>query len=303
MTYKIGCDAGHGYNTAGKRTPDGEREWSFNNTVIRAFIDEMKNYEGVATYRYDDPTGNTDVPLTTRTDKANAEKVNLYISFHHNANTGRWGNWTGVETHVYETKPKEAVKFAQIVQPKMAKAYGLKDRGIKYTNLHITRETNMTSVLLEGGFMDSTIDIVKMRDAKVLRAAGKAVAEAVAQYAGLKKKTAKEEPVKETPAKKSGVKVQDDLYRVRKSAKDAKTQKGAFTNLNSAKSMADDNYGYQVYLDGKLVYKPSFIYTVKKGDTLGEIASKYKTTVKKLQDDNGIKKANIIYPGQKIKIK
>lgn len=303
MTFKIGTDAGHGLNTPGKQTPDREKEWSFNDAVLRAFINEMKNYENVQVYRYDDPSGKTDVPLKTRTDKANKDKVNLYISFHHNANTGQWGDWTGTETHVYQTKPKEAVKLAQIVQPKMAKAYGLKDRGIKYTNLHITRETNMTAILLEGGFMDSRIDIVKMRDIEVLNNAGKAVAEAVAQYAGLKKKAAKEEPVKEAPAKKSGVKVQDDLYRVRKSANDAKTQKGAFTNLNSAKAMADDHYGYQVYLDGKLVYKPSFIYTVKKGDTLGEIASKYKTTVKKLQDDNGIKKANLIYPGQKIKIK
>ena len=264
----------------------------------------MKNYEDVQVYRYDDPTGKTDVPLKTRTDKANKDKVNLYISFHHNANTGKWGDWTGTETHVYETKPKEAVKLAQIVQPKMAKAYGLKDRGIKYTNLHITRETNMTSILLEGGFMDSRIDIKKMRDIEVLNDVGKAVAHAVAQYAKLKKKeVAKEKPKEETAKKSGGAKVQDDLYRVRKSANDAKTQKGAFHNLNSAKAMADDNYGYEVYLDGKLVYRPSVVYTVKKGDTLGEIAEKYKTTVKKLQDDNGIKKANLIYPGQKIKIK
>ena len=299
MTFKIGTDAGHALTTAGKQTPDKEKEWSFNDAVLKAFIKEMKNYEDVQVYRYDDTSGKTDVPLKTRTDKANKDKVDLYISFHHNANTGKWGDWTGTETHVYETKPKEAVKLAQIVQPKMAKAYGLKDRGIKYTNLHITRETNMTAILLEGGFMDSRIDIKKMRDIAVLNEVGKAVAQAVAQYAKLKKKEVK----KEEPAKKSGVKVQDDIYRVRKSADDAKTQKGAFKNLNSAKAMADDNYGYGVYLEGKQVYRPSVVYTVKSGDTLSEIAEKYKTTVKKLQDDNGIKKANLIYPGQKIKIK
>lgn len=302
MTFKIGTDAGHGLTTPGKQTPDGEKEWSFNDAVLRAFIREMQNYEDVQVYRYDDPTGKTDVPLKTRTDKANKEKVNLYISFHHNANTGKWGDWTGTETHVYETKPKEAVKLAQIVQPKMAKAYGLKDRGIKYTNLHITRETNMTAILLEGGFMDSRIDIKKMRDIAVLNKAGKAVAQAVAQYAGLKRK--KEEAKKEAPAKKEGVKVQDTLYRVRKSAGDNKSQKGAFTKLASAKEMADDNYGYKVYdQDGKLVYQPSYVYTVKSGDTLSEIADKYKTSVKKLQDANGIKNANKISVGQKIKIK
>lgn len=44
-------------------------------------------------------------------------------------------------------------------------------------------------------------------------------------------------------------------------------------------------------------------YTVKKGDTLSAIAAKYKTTVAKLVKDNGIKNPDLIYPGQKIKIK
>lgn len=44
-------------------------------------------------------------------------------------------------------------------------------------------------------------------------------------------------------------------------------------------------------------------YTVKRGDTLSAIAAKYGTTVAKLVRDNGIKNANLIYPGQIIVIK
>ena len=44
-------------------------------------------------------------------------------------------------------------------------------------------------------------------------------------------------------------------------------------------------------------------YTVKSGDTLSGIASKYKTTVDKLVKDNNIANANLIYVGQKIAIK
>lgn len=47
----------------------------------------------------------------------------------------------------------------------------------------------------------------------------------------------------------------------------------------------------------------SQIYTVKNGDTLSEIASKYNTTVNKLVKDNNIDNANLIYKGQKIVIK
>ncbi|MFR8294887.1 MAG: LysM peptidoglycan-binding domain-containing protein [Ruminococcus sp.] len=49
--------------------------------------------------------------------------------------------------------------------------------------------------------------------------------------------------------------------------------------------------------------KKTVTYTVKRGDTLSGIAKRYKTTVAKLVKDNGIKNPNIIYAGQKIKIK
>ena len=39
-------------------------------------------------------------------------------------------------------------------------------------------------------------------------------------------------------------------------------------------------------------------YTVRRGDTLSEIALKYNTTVKRLVEMNGIKNPNLIYPGQ-----
>lgn len=49
--------------------------------------------------------------------------------------------------------------------------------------------------------------------------------------------------------------------------------------------------------------KKTVTYTVKRGDTLSAIAQRYKTTVAKLVKDNNIKNANLIYVGQKIKIK
>lgn len=44
-------------------------------------------------------------------------------------------------------------------------------------------------------------------------------------------------------------------------------------------------------------------YTIKSGDTLSGIAQKYGTTVKQLQNWNGIKNVNVIYAGQKIRVK
>lgn len=53
-------------------------------------------------------------------------------------------------------------------------------------------------------------------------------------------------------------KADDIIYRVRKSANDAKSQIGAYKNLDSAKALADKNVGYSVFEkdSGKLVYTP-----------------------------------------------
>ena len=44
-------------------------------------------------------------------------------------------------------------------------------------------------------------------------------------------------------------------------------------------------------------------YTIQSGDTLSGIAAKYGTSVSQLQAWNGIKNANLIYAGQKIRVK
>ncbi|BDH62296.1 hypothetical protein MTP04_24260 [Lysinibacillus sp. PLM2] len=185
---KIGYDAGHGINTPGKRSPDDEREWTFNNVVAKAFALELANYVGVASKRFDDPTGKRDVPLDERTNGANSWGADYYISFHHNANTAEWGNWGGVETYVYlGNMNKKSGELAKAIHPSVVKAYGLTDRGIKEKDLHIVRETVMPAILIEGGFMDSRIDIVKLRDNRVLENAGKLIAQALANYLGLKR--------------------------------------------------------------------------------------------------------------------
>jgi hypothetical protein len=188
MVKFAGC-AGHaGFGvTAGKRTPDGEYEWDFNNKVILAFEETLKQYENAEFLRTDDRTGRTDVPLKTRTDKANAWGADVYVSFHKNGNTGKWGNWGGTETFCYPSG--KSLEIAKLVHAAQLKVYGLRDRGIKDgKQLHIIRETKMPSILLEGAFMDSTTDIVKLRDDKVLHMVGCEVAHVMAKYFGLNKK-------------------------------------------------------------------------------------------------------------------
>lgn len=185
---KLGYDAGHGINTPGKRTPDDEREWTLNNAVATAFANELNKYEGIALKRFDDATGKTDVALNTRTTNANTWGAQYYISFHHNALAGKWGTHTGVETFIYTTPRADSEKFAHAVHKSLVAGYGIRDRGVKKQNLAIVRDIKCAAILVEGGFMDSTIDIKVLRDKKKLDNAGRLIAYSVAQYLGLKKK-------------------------------------------------------------------------------------------------------------------
>lgn len=204
MSYKVVLDAGHGYNTAGKRSPDGEREWTFNDKVLRACMAVLKQYKEIEVLRVDDSTGKTDVPLATRTNKANNWKADIYVSIHHNANTSKWGTWTGVETYTYLGSQPKSEKLANAVHPKVVEAYGLKNRGLKKANLHVVRETNMPAILVEGGFMDSTIDIKKLRDDKVLTKAGQGIADGILSYFNIKRINTITSPVKSPQKENTG---------------------------------------------------------------------------------------------------
>lgn len=202
---KIALDAGHGLHTSGKRSPDGEREWTFNNEVVLACIRKLQTYREVEWMRVDDPTGKMDIPLRERTDRANRWMADVYVAVHHNANSGKWGQWSGVETYTYahpKANPK-SVELASFVHPRIIQAMKLPDRGLKQANFHVLRETAMPAILTEGGFMDSTIDIQALRSEKKLRAQGEAIAEGLKEFFHLQEKespTATEDNREEIPS-------------------------------------------------------------------------------------------------------
>jgi N-acetylmuramoyl-L-alanine amidase len=185
---KIVLDAGHGKETPGKRTPSDEREWSFNDKVVDSAMLVLAKYENVQLLRVDDASGRVDIPLSVRTNKANNFKADVYVSCHHNALTGVWGNHGGVETFVHPQSSQASKDIQKILHANVLKAMGLSDRGLKTEDYHVLRETNMPAVLIEGGFMDSRIDIKVMRDDKRLKAQGEAVARGLVEYFGLKLK-------------------------------------------------------------------------------------------------------------------
>lgn len=188
---KVAFDAGHGMETPGKRSPTGEREWSFNDKVVRYAMNKLTEYENVQLLRTDDESGRVDAPLAARTNQANNWKADIFVSVHHNALGSSWGSHEGAETFVYipMSKNPKSKKLADCVHPRIVKSMQTKDRGVKDANFAVLRNSNMPAILTEGGFMDSRTDIQKMRNDKFLKAQGEAIALGIAEYFGLQAKS------------------------------------------------------------------------------------------------------------------
>lgn len=81
----------------------------------------------------------------------------------------------------------------------------------------------------------------------------------------------------------------------------AEVKQGKYGNGNDRKLLLGGRYNaVQAIVNGK---SQKVYYTVKSGDTLSGIASKYGTTYQKLASLNGISNPNKIYVGQKIRVK
>lgn len=103
-------------------------------------------------------TRTTDVypSLDDRVNKANNLKADYFISIHCNGNERT--SVRGTETHVHSMDLKNSVAWAKEIEEQFSKRAGRKSRGVKDQNdlqhsLQVLKFTNMTSVLVECGFL------------------------------------------------------------------------------------------------------------------------------------------------------
>ena len=246
---KIMLDAGHGYNTPGKRSPDGMREYEFNRAVANYARQLLANYKNVTVYF--SHSDQRDVSLKSRTDKANSLNVDIFVSIHANAfGSGGWSNVGGIETFVYPTRPPVAYQLAQKIQRTLVISTGLENRGVKTADFHVLRETEMDAVLVECGFMTNRNEIKLLRSETYRRTIAEGIVKALAEQFRLQRKAnaapapaPKPEPAPAPPAAKSSAPAnKDGLYKV---------QVGAFENEENAQELAQRlrKAGFEVYID------------------------------------------------------
>ena len=220
--FKIVLDAGHGINTAGKRClksidPKETREWTLNNRICDKIENYLKAYDGYSLLRVDDTTGKKDIALATRVTNANKFNANFYLSIHHNAGI-KGGKGGGVVSITYTKVDKTTASWQSELYDAIIKATGLKGNRatpLAKSDLYVLRKTTMPAVLLECGFMDSTVDTPIILTEDFADKVARACVDVIVKKGGLTKKKVEQSTT-------------NKIYRV---------QVGAYSNKTNAENM------------------------------------------------------------------
>ena len=165
MATKIICvDAGHGYNTGGRRClkkldPAEHREWWLNDRIADLVETELLRDYDCKVVRADDTTGAKDISLANRVKTANSANAHMYISIHHNAGVnGGKGGGTVVYSYKNDTDKARAVRLYNYL---IAQTNLVGNRADKTSvgDFYVINKTKMPALLIENGFMDSSVDI------------------------------------------------------------------------------------------------------------------------------------------------
>lgn len=167
--FKVILDAGHGRDTAGKRSPDGRLlEYAYAREIALRLERELKA-RGYDAQRIV-PEEN-DISLKERCDRANriyaaAGKKAILVSIHCNAAgaDGKWHDARGWSAYISRNASKKSKELAcRLIDA--AETQGLKVRRYSQNepywtqNLAICRDTNCPAVLTENLFQDNREDV------------------------------------------------------------------------------------------------------------------------------------------------
>ncbi|MFU1795553.1 N-acetylmuramoyl-L-alanine amidase [Paenibacillus azoreducens] len=171
-------DAGHGAKDPGTTGITGKKEKDFNLALVLKVGDILKqdpNLNVVLT-RSDD----TFLELKDRAKIANDLKADAFVSIH--ANSAGSSAASGTETYYQRDASKE---FANVMHKHLVQAAGLSDRGVRYGNFHVIRETKMPAVLLEVGYLSNKNDEAALFSESFQQRVAQGIADGIKEYLGV----------------------------------------------------------------------------------------------------------------------
>lgn len=180
MKTLIALDAGHGGSDPGAIGLNGLQEKEVTLAITKELNAALKA-NGVPTYmtRSRDET----LGLLTRSACINNMRSGLSVSVHCNASANRNADY--ISTYI-QAAGGEAEQLARTVQAQLVAATGWTDGGIKEANLHMNREVNCPSILVECGFISNPAQEQQLADPATRRNIALAIAKGALSYIGVK---------------------------------------------------------------------------------------------------------------------
>lgn len=190
----IAIDAGHGSETAGKRTPDGIREhWS--NVKVASFFAKAMDRCGISYIKTgwndDNSKDDADTSLSVRQKAIKAAKCHYSISFHFNAyGDGKsYNSAEGIETLISDKAPGDSRRMAELIHAQLIKGTAQKNRGIKTQALAMCNCSVMgtkSSILVECAFMTNEREAELMQSEEFCKECAEEAAKGFCEYIGIK---------------------------------------------------------------------------------------------------------------------
>ena len=182
---KFCIDPGHGGFDPGAIGPSGLRESDVTLSIglkLREKL-QLQGIQVVMTREKDTALGNNiNADLNNRTQIANKNGCDYFISIHCNSSTNRSAN--GTETYCYKFGSM-GEKLARSIQSKLVEITGLANRGVKEANFAVLKNTVMPAVLVETAFISNPAEEAKLADDSWRNQCAEAIAVGICNCLGI----------------------------------------------------------------------------------------------------------------------
>ena len=206
----VAIDAGHGSNTAGKRTPDGYREhWI--NVRCADYCEDALVRSGIKVVKiaWDDENSkdDEDTALGNRQQAIKNAGCIVSVSFHANAHGdgSEFTSASGVETLIHNNASLvgDSRALATKIQNYLIQGTSQKNRGVKEQSLAMCNCVacgTKASALVEIGFMTNKVEAELMKTEAFCKEQAEEVAHGICDYLGVTYKSASSAPATPAPA-------------------------------------------------------------------------------------------------------
>ena len=171
--YVVYLDPGHGGSDPGA-SGNGIIEKEL---VLKIALEAKRQLENAGVRVIMSRESDVYVSLKERSQGANAVNPDIFVSIH--ANSSLYSSAYGIES--YYMKDID-YPLAQNMQKRLMEYISTIDRGVKYEDFHVTRETKMPATLVEVGFVSNPGEANKLKQAYTQNALAEAITNGAVDY-------------------------------------------------------------------------------------------------------------------------